>query len=43
MTLERDIIAEVTVALADTTMIDNTIAVVMKIDNLRRKITLRAN
>lgn len=43
MTLERDIIAEVTVALEGMTMIDNTIAVVMNIDNLRRKITLRAN
>ena len=43
MTLERDIIAEVIVALEGMTMIDNTIAVVMNIDNLRRKITLRAN
>lgn len=43
MTHERDIIAEVIVDLADMRMIDNSIAVVMNIDNRRRKITLKAN
>lgn len=40
---EREIIAEMMVALADMRMIDNNIAVVMNIDNRRRNLILKAN